>query len=373
MAATDAINNASRILQVLFRKQDKDLHDTFRQQNVLMDRVTSTETGLAERVIEGHLLRESMGTWTPITVPGARYNWQTRGQTATFSVGLGRGVITFLVPITEFRAIGGSPENSQKVINFYESNIKGTIRRYNFERSQHVLTGSVNSPVVATSANGYSPFASFSPDFSTGTTTGADNGLFSAAAVDSQSTVTLNLAKSSAYDWVTQYRDIASSFAVNGPRQWNGIMGDAREYSDDPSGQGTEYVGICDSASWENMTSYYIGRGTLFMSPPQANAAADMGQQGALMPNNVRLYKTIQLRTANFSTAALTNGVTYLINPGPQYLKHFVSPDVKSMWSNVVWEKDPLSDNMRAIVEVDEQLTLWGNLAVHGLLSGTAR
>lgn len=371
---SDSLNRATTVLQAVLPKYDKELKDNFRKQNVVVEHMLSTPEELPERQIEGRLLRESMGVGTAITVPGQRYNWITRGQTSVYEVGLGRYVITFALPVTTMRAIMDSPDASVKIANFFDDNIQGTITRFNSERTEHFFMGKlVNTPQVARTATDLSVFGSCSPDFSTGQSRGILNGYFSAAAFTSQSTVTLNLAKNSAYDWATQYGSISASWAINGPRVWSSTVRAQRNYSDDPNGSSQELIACADNASFENISAYYLSRGTLFMPGFQAQAKEGINQQGLKMPQNVTLYSVHQITPSGYTTAALQTGVCYIFNTGKRFLKRFVSPHTKNMFTDVTWEKDPNSDNMRAMVEIDEQGPVpWSSLAVHGLISGTA-
>jgi len=370
---SDSLNRATRLLQTVLPSFDKELKDNYRKQNVLVEHMSGTPEELPERTKEGRLLRESMGAFTPITVPGQRYNWITRGQTSPYEVGLGRGVITFAVPVTEMRAIMDAPKESRRLENFYEDNIVGTVLRYNSERTEHFFMGKVASPQVARTSNDYAVFGSCSPDFSTGASRGILNGYFSASAFTSQSTVTLNLAKNSAYDWATQYGNISGGWALNGPRVWSSTIRAQRNYSDDPNGVSQQLIGCADNTSYENISAYYLSRGTIYMTGMGNVAKESIKQQGLLMPSNVMLYGVHQISPANYTTAVLQTGVCYVFNTGNRFLKRFVAPRMKTMWTDVTWEKDPNSDNMRALVEVDEQGPVpWSSLAVHGLITGTA-
>lgn len=91
------------------------------------------------------------------------------------------------------------------------------------------------------------------------------------------------------------------------------------------------------------------------------------------MPLGVKMYSTPDIKPSRYSTAALTRGVSYIFNP--KFLKKFRLPGRTSAQSDptfkVSWFKDPMSDNYLAMIEIDEQDTIWGNAAAHGLLSGT--
>lgn len=370
---SDVINRSVEMLNTLLPSFDKVLWDNYRVYNPLWENVSLKEVDAVTRRFEGAAVTETLGYGQGIRSRGQRYEFVNRGLQKKMYGGLGRYIITFAVPKPEMDAIVNAPDALTRVADLYPTYIKSTADRYRRERSEWWFMASVESPKVAKSTTEYEMFASCSPDWTGGIVDGLNNGFFDAAAPTSQSKTIVGRAKTTTDDWYTQYNAV-STWESNGPRMLADTLRACREYTSDPYSDSEKLVGFTDSGSFALIQAYYQARGTVFISGPSESAAA---KQNPLSMDimGMTLYSTMDIKPNRYTTAALNNGALYIFNPN--FLRKYRLPGRTSAVSDptfkVDWVKDPMSDNYLAHVEIDEQDTIWGNAAAHGLISGTGR
>lgn len=368
---SDAINQSLVILNTVWPQVDKTLYDTMRLTNpldaILVDKAEIVDN--PERRFQGNLITEVMGHGTPSRVKGQRYRFQNKGREQQFSGGLGRFTLTLTIPETDMDAIVDAPDASLKIADLMGQRVVSTVERYLDEDEEHWWMGAVASPQVAESVDDYNVFGSCSPDYSTGVTDGCENGYFSAAAYASQTTVTLNLAKSPTYDWATQYGAV-TTWEDNGPRVWTDTVRAQRNYS---GRQSKDMIVSCmDDTSFSVVTTYYTTKGLVVAPSPEKAAAMGNFQDSILLPMNVVAHARKKITPSTYTTAALKQGVAYNFNP--KFMRRYTTKRNKNPFSasSVKWQKDPFSENYFAVVTIDKQVVPWGSLAPHALISGIA-
>ena len=369
---SDVINRSVELLNTVLPSFDKTLYDNFRVYNPLWEQVSMAEVDATTRRFEGSAVSETLGYGQAIRSRGQRYTFVNRGLTKKMYGGLNRFVITFAVPKPEMDAISKAPDAALRIANLYDQYIQSTANRYRRERSEWFFMASIETPRVVSTSGEYEGFASCSPDWSSGSVDGLVNGFFDAAAPPSQSKTIVGRSKSTTDDWYTQYNAI-STWETDGPRMWTDTVRACREYSEDPYSTSEKLQAFTDPGSFALISAYYQNRGSYFMTGPKESAMASLDTLAIEMPLGVKMYSTPDIKPSRYSTTALTRGVSYIFNP--KFLKKFRLPGRTSAQSDptfkVSWFKDPMSDNYLAMIEIDEQDTIWGNAAAHGLLSGT--
>ncbi|MDF1699562.1 MAG: phage major capsid protein [Planctomycetota bacterium] len=300
---------STEVLNTTYRRLKGPLLNTFMRRTPLLDAMISGGR-VREKIDGGSTIERAIMTGSPATGRGIYngtelLNLTRNKRTEQLKVEPHRLAAAIAIPKRELAQNDGSMAVMRLIEKYPEAFMKSTDRCLESWFLSGAAPATGNHAFSATALSG---FNTLNGDFSTGTLTGASDGLLDFAAESAQGDTVMNLGKSQARFWYNQYEQ-ASSWNSDGLEKLGKLIRRCGHFSQD----GKPSLGFADPDTMVNLEDAKRGHVRVDL----VDKAQEKSDLHTIDHNGVTFHESLDLERSLsvFASKELASGGGYVINP----------------------------------------------------------